>query len=115
MLAAVGSFLGPAFGVGTAAAGTAPLIGGGVAATAAGGTTAASVLGAAGTQAAIGAGTALASAKIMSPKMPASDTKKPIAMPDEEALKLNSQRQLSQRKGSRSSSILTTDKETKLG
>ena len=100
MLAAVGSFLGPAFGVGGAAAG---------------GTTAASVLGAAGTQAAIGAGTALASAKMMAPKMPTTDTKAPIAMPDEEALKLSAQRQLSQRKGSRSSSILTTDKETKLG
>jgi len=106
MLAAVGSFLGPAFGVGTATT---------AAGVATGATTAGSVLGAAGTQAAIGAGTALASAKMMSPKMPASDTKKPIAMPDEEALKLNAQRQLSQRKGSRSSSILTTDKETKLG
>lgn len=100
ILAAVGSFLAPAVGVGTAAAG---------------GTTAASVLGAAGTQAAIGAGTSLAAAKMMAPKMPQSDTKAPIAMPDEEALKMSAQRELSQRKGSRSSSILTTDKETKLG
>ena len=105
-MAAVGSFIGPAFGVGTATT---------AAGVATGATTATSILAAGGTQAAIGAGTALASAKMMAPKMPSSDTKAPIAMPDEEALKLAAQRTLAQKKGSRSQSILTTDDDSKLG